>query len=230
MIVRETGRGFLLVEQHEHGLLSGEFARRWREEPRPYGPTVYAIANHDAGWRTLDRETLWNEEAGRPYSFVDYPLEPKLEAYRRGIDLVEESSPYAGLLCSMHYHGFVRGLAEEPAARFVAGEERRQERLRRALGREELASVRRNFLFLRLCDDLSLFVCLNEPGRNEHPWYRDGFRFLGERLRPVWEDRRTLRLEPNPFRGPFGLRLPYRLVDRKGRPAGSGEIELRVTC
>lgn len=230
MIVRETADGFLLIEQHEHGLLSGEFARRWRERTHPYGPTVYAVANHDVGWRELDREPLWNPEKKRPYSFVDYPLEPKLEAYGRGIDLVERESPYAGLLCSMHYQGFVRGLEEEPAARFVAAEERRQERLRRSLSGEELAGLRRNFLFLRLCDDLSLFVCLNEPGRNEHPWYREGFRFLGERFLPVWEDRRTLRLEPNPFHEPFGLRLPYRLVDREGRETGSGAVELRVTC
>ncbi|QYJ16934.1 hypothetical protein Rxycam_02770 [Rubrobacter xylanophilus DSM 9941] len=228
MIVRETAGGFLLVEQHEHGLLSGEFARRWRERPRPYGATVYAVANHDVGWRKLDRKPLWNREAGRPYSFVDYPLGPRLEAYRRGIDLVEAESPYAGLLCSMHYCRFVRGLEE--AADFVAAEERRQERLRRALSGEELAGISRNFLLLRLCDGLSLFVCLNEPGRNEHPWYREGFRFRGERLRPLWEDRRTLRLEPNPFREPFELRLPYRLVDREGREVGGGAFELRVSC
>ena len=50
----------------------------------------------------------FNPETGRPYNFFEYPAEPRLSVYRRGIDAVEASDPYAGLLCSLHYESFVR--------------------------------------------------------------------------------------------------------------------------
>lgn len=230
MIVRERPECFVLVRQHDHGLISGEFARYWGEKPHPLGSTLYAIANHDIGWRRLDAEVLWNEEEGRPYSFTDYPVEPKLEAYREGISLVESHDAYAGCLCSMHYARFMEGLRNEPEVRFMREELRRQERLRGGMSAEELGSLEENFRLLRLCDDLSLFVCLNEPGRNEHPWYRRGFRLGERRFEPVWKDEQTVRLVPNPFSDPFGFAVPCELVGKDGRSRGSERVELRVTC
>ena len=94
---------------------------------------------------------------------------------------------------------------------------------------EELGNLERNLNLLRLCDGLSLFVCLNEPGGNDDPPpYPEGFEFEGERHRPVWEDRRTLRLEPNAFYEPFGFSIPYQTVGRDRRPIESGRLELRV--
>ena len=90
MIVRERGASFLLFGQHEHALVAGEFARRWGKRPWPFESTLYAVANHDLAWRELDGEVLWNGEKDRPYSFMDYPLDLKLPAQRRGIDLVED--------------------------------------------------------------------------------------------------------------------------------------------
>jgi hypothetical protein len=94
---------------------------------------------------------------------------------------------------------------------------------------EELENLERNLGLLRLCDGLSLFVCLNEPGGEEDPPpYPEGFEFEGERYRPVWEDRSILRLEPNPFYEPFGLVIPYQTVGKDRRPNESSRLELRV--
>ena len=227
MIIREADGHYRLIGQHEHALASGEFARHWAWEPRPSESALYAIANHDVGWRELDREVLWNEEAGRPYSFVDYPIEPKLRGYRSGIAAVEKEDKYAGLLCSMHYASFFRHPKTEPEARFLEEETTRQARLREALPSRAPESVERDFRLLQLCDDFSLFICLNDPGHNDHPWYRGGFGFMGERLEPRWEGN-TLRITPDPFTGPFEVSVPYRLVDRKGEPAGEGEVRVKV--
>ena len=82
---------------------------------------------------------------------------------------------------------------------------------------------------LRLCDGLSLFVCLNEPSEDKDPPpYPGGFELERERYRPIWEDRRTLRLEPNPFSEPFDFAIPYRTVGKDGRPIESGRQELRM--
>jgi hypothetical protein len=230
VIVRETPDSFVLVKQHDHALASGEFARRWADQPRPLESTLYAIAHHDVAWRGPDAEVRWNEETGRPYSFVDYPPELKVRAYAEGLEWVEERDPYAACLCSMHYETLLRRFGgSEAEARFVEDEARRQERLRAGMGEEELGNLERNLNLLRLCDGLSLFVCLNEPGGDEDPPpYPEGFEFEGERYLPVWEDRSTLRLDPNPFSGPFEVAIPYRTVGKDRRPIESGSLELRV--
>ncbi|HEX2266415.1 MAG TPA: DUF3891 family protein [Solirubrobacterales bacterium] len=123
-----------------------------------------------------------------------------------------------------------RGSEDAAEVGFREMELRRQEKLKGQMSAEELKNLDHNFRFLQLCDNLSLFVCLNEPGSNEHPWYKNGFLFKGERFEPVWEDRRTLHLEPNPFSEPFDLVAPYGVVERDRRLRESGYLELRVTC
>ena len=231
MIVRELSDAFLLVKQHDHALASGEFARHWRASPTPRESTLFAIAQHDSAWKGPDASVLWNDERDGPYSFVDYPVGPKLEAYVGGLDLLEEQDRHAACLCSMHYEMLVRRFGRtETEVRFAEGESRRQERLRASLSGEELENLDRNLRFLRLCDGLSLFVCLNEPGeRGSPPPYPEGFEFDGVRYEAVWRDRSTLGLEPNPFAGAFDLEIPYQKVGRDRRPLGEGRIELRVS-
>ena len=231
MIVRGRPDAFLLFGQHEHALIAGEFALRWRERPRPFESTVYAITNHDLAWREPDREVLWNEKKDRPYSFMDYPLHLKLSAQKRGIDSVEGHDPYAGCLCSMHYARFLLDSERPEEVEFREGEMERQARLKETMSQRELENLERNFRFLRLCDGLSLFLCLNEPGGEDRPPpYPGGFELDGTRYRPVWEDDRTLRLDPNPFSGAFGIEIPYRTIGRDRRPLGSDLLDLRVTC
>lgn len=230
MIIRERAGSFVLVRQHDHALISGEFARHWSERPSPYEPTVHAIANHDIAWKGPDSAVRWDEERDRPYSFTDYPVEEKLRAYAAGLDLLEGQSSYAACLCSMHYETLVRQFGRtEAEARFAEAESRRQESLKDGLSREELANLGRNLQLLKLCDGLSLFLCLNEPGGGDYPPpYPGGFRFEGTTYEPAWEDRRTLRLEPDPFDGPFEVCIPYEEFGRDRRWLGGGEITLRI--
>jgi hypothetical protein len=230
VIVREAPDSFVLVKQHDHALVSGEFARRWARRPRPLESTLYAIAHHDVAWQGPDAQVRWNEQTGRPYSFVDYPPEPKVRAYKEGLDWLEERDAYAACLCSMHYETLMRRFGGSEAERdFAEAEARRQENLRTGMSREELENLEPNLGLLRLCDGLSLFVCLNEPGDDEAPPpYPGGFELEGERYRPVWEDRRTLRLDPNPFSGSFGVEIPYHRVGKDRAPLGDGRQQLRV--
>lgn len=231
MIVRELPDSFVLIRQHDHALASGEFARRWRNPPRPRDPTLFAVAQHDAAWKGPDASVLWNEERNRPHSFVDYPVEGKVRAYADGLDRLEEQDAYAACLCSMHYETLVRRFGKTGAeAHFVEAQARRQKRLRAGMSDEELENLDRNLRFLRLCDGLSLFVCLNEPGENESPPpYPEGFEFDGQRFEPVWEDRRTLRLEPSPFTKPFEISIPYQRIGRDRRTLDGGRIEIQIS-
>ena len=230
MIVRERPDSLVLIRQHDHGRISGEFARHWKAEIEPASPTLYAITEHDVGWQELDDEVRFNPETEAPYSFIDYPLEAKLRAYRHGLDRIEAEEPYAGYLCSLHYSSFVRDSEEPAAVAFREEEAGRRSRIEELLPDEWLANAEYNFRLLQLCDDLSLFVCLNEPGENTFPWYRDGFEFRGERLMPVWQDRRTLSLTPNPFSGPFDLAISHRLIRKDGQVIEEDSFRLRVAC
>ena len=232
MIVRERPGSFLLIRQNDHAIASGEFARRWAEAPRPFDAAVHAIASHDVAWKVPDSCIRWNEEANRPYSFVDYPVEDKILAYSRGLDGLEESgATYAACLGSMHYERLLREFGSTDAeARFVEGEPGRQERLRRDMDQEEVENLERNLDLLRLCDGLSLFVCRNEPGSPDYPPpYPGGFRFDGETFEPVWEEPDTLRLRPNPFTEAFEFSIPYQEIGHDRKRLGDGRIELRVT-
>jgi hypothetical protein len=230
VIVREKPDSYVLVKQHDHGLAAGEFARHWARGPRPLESALYAIAHHDVAWQGPDARVRWNEETGRPYSFVDYPPEPKVRAYAEGLDWLEERDPYAACLCSMHYETLLRRFgSSEAEERFADAESRRQEKLRAGMSEEELESLGYNLRLLRLCDGLSLFVCLNAPGDDGYPPpYPEGFELYGERFQPIWENRGTLRLDPNPFSGTFDLSIPYTSVGRDRRPLGSGHLEFRV--
>lgn len=230
MIVRKLKDSFLLVRQHDHGQISGEFARYWSEETTPQRPTLFAIANHDVGWLELDDEVRFNPDTGEPYSFIDYPLEPKLRAYKHGLDQLEVQEPYASYLCSRHYNSFVRDSRENVAIEFRTREAGRRERLEKRLPEEWLANAEYNFRLLQLCDDFSLFVCLNEPGENTFPWYRDGFNFMGQKLHPAWQDESTLSVIPNPFSGPFNFTIPYGRIGSDGRSLENGGFHIRVVC
>ncbi|MCZ8512708.1 DUF3891 family protein [Paenibacillus filicis] len=227
MIIREQADAFVLIAQHDHGFVSGEFAQGLKDAC--YGEagdgrredTVLAAYEHDRSWIGLDAVPLWNDQANRPYSFMDYPLAPKLGSYRKGLDELERMNPYAALLASLHYASFFVKTEEAEGEMFYRHERERQKRLRDQI-QTPGGTVERHFKLLQLCDDLSLYVCLNEPGtakEAEHPWFRSGFarseafHSLGDRpLVGRWLDERTMTVDGTPFREAFVLHLRSKRV------------------
>jgi Protein of unknown function (DUF3891) len=222
VIVRKIGENFVLIRQHDHALVSGYFAANWNQPISPHEATIYAISYHDVGWIDLDQQFLWDEERDRPYDFPHYPLKPKLQAYKQGVSQVETENAYAGFLCSMHYASFFKNVNQELtgekyqlSVEFYEGELERQQRLQQEFSAQEKEQAQANFKLLQFCDDLSLYLCLNEPQKNDHPWYLHGIEYQGERYHWIWEDENTLRLQPNLFRQPFSIQIPYQIVNRQ---------------
>ncbi len=79
-------------------------------------------------------------------------------------------------------------------------------------GRGAEAKLKESLRLLKLCDDLSLFLCLNEPGQNDHPWYRDGFRGEVSFCNRSGKRGIELRIDPSPFRCSFEVTIPYQVV------------------
>lgn len=229
MIVRVQGDQFVLFKQHDHSRGSGVFAAYWQERPEPYESVHYAIENHDIGWNQLDHTILWNEETNRPFSFIDYPLAAKLPAYTSGIDLIERKGAYAGYLCSRHFVSFFRDSEDDESIRFVKNERKRQRRLKQSFTPHEKNKLADNYRLLKMCDDLSLFICLNEPGENTFPWFREGFNWNGNTITPIWKDRSTLTFSPYPFIQSFEIALPYQLVNRKRQVVQRTCLTIQIT-
>ncbi|TLS37894.1 DUF3891 family protein [Pseudalkalibacillus caeni] len=230
MIVYEREDDFVMTKQHDHALLSGEIAADWDSKwflaPSERKSVEYGIKQHDRGWIGLDDIPFWNDKHHAPYSFMDFPLLPKLTFYKKGIDEVQEEDVYAALLCSMHYISFFNGVKNKHAIEFVKEEKKRQSWIKSNL---QINSLKEDFLtfhfqLLQFCDDLSLYICFQEPGvgkKDELTWYKDGFPqsffFLknNERIKATWLNESKIRLDPFPLQQEITVSVPLRVVPKE---------------
>ena len=83
---------------------------------------------------------------------------------------------------------------------------------------------------MRLCDGLSLLVCLNRPGETDcPPPYPDGLWLDGTNYEFAWVDHETLLLDPNPFSEPLVVTVPYQKVGKDRQPIGDSSFSLQIT-
>ncbi|SDX03702.1 Protein of unknown function [Marininema mesophilum] len=229
MIVRESEDGFLLIRQHDHGKISGQFADHWIAGGRPDVSLRKAAWWHDVGWEELDHEVRTHPETGHPYSFIDYPLTEKLVTYRHGLDRVQKLDEVAGCLCSMHYASFFTGTSVPEELQFLKDEDQRQKGLKEKMTEEEVTHLAEGLDFLRLCDDLSLFVCLNPPGINNHPWFEKGIPYHEWTILPHWKNKAELQFVQGLLDEDFTLTIPYRIVNREGVVTSNGTYDIKVS-
>jgi hypothetical protein len=105
MIRREDGSDFLLITQHDHALLAGEFARRlggdWLGAPAPYEETLEAIAHHDAGWPLHDDHPTLNAQ-GLPLHVFEASVSLATQVWSASVGRAMNLGDYQGLLVSLH--------------------------------------------------------------------------------------------------------------------------------
>jgi hypothetical protein len=231
MLVYERAEDFVFVEQDLHARLSGDLGAHWREElfsgVDRLHDVLFAVANHDHAWVSLDSRPLWNDGAREPYSFVSLPALLKIPAYQSGIDWTESRSKYAALLCSQHYVSFFVDAGDEGARGYYELERTRQNRLLAELGLDpgHAPDTEFHFRLQQFLDKLSLYICLNEPGvakEGEFSWYREGFAHTdslplagGRPINALWLDPYLIGLTAFPFAAPFEVSVPTRVVSKR---------------
>lgn len=216
MIVQIRDDGLTLVRQHDHGLASGAFAHSWiglgGDERLPLD-LVLASAMHDFAWSAADELPRLRPGADLPEDFETYPTDEKYSLYETGLDEVEWISPYSALLGSLHYATFA---AERGREEFLAREVARRTRIREELhlGPSEDAKIDMHRAFVRLFDNLSLFLCLRSPEvRNQPAWLapeRIGVTPDGTPFALQWLDSGRLRVVPFPFAAALDVEIPAR--------------------
>lgn len=208
-----------LVRQHDHALVSGALASAWTGLERRGRvlsfELVLSTGLHDLAWRELDAAPGFDPETGGAVPFHEAPLEPKLVAYRAGLDELTRIHPYAALLASLHYTSFPDA-AEAERFQAAEAERRRGLRARLELGPDQESGIQGDLDWLQLFDRLSLFLCLAGPEADPSgvPEWVERCRHLeapgAAAFHLTWVDEAVLHADPFPFRGELELRIPYR--------------------
>lgn len=229
MIVRERENDYVLIEQDNHAQISGELIAVWKDAYFAGGAfresAEYAIRHHDAGWKPLDQSPFWNDKKRMPYTFTDLPNPPKTVFYRDGINAVEKADHYAALLCSKHYTGFLSYDYSPEATNFVQTEEARRKRLIDSLPSFDDKLFQFHYGLLKLCDNLSLYICLNEPGADkeaEHPFFKNGIPLAKDlhvyqenKMDIQWIDAETVAISECPFNNPLTVTIRQKVIAKE---------------
>ena len=230
MIVREHSNTFIVIEQDNHAHISAEIINNFREDflnGKAFRKSVmYAIYMHDFGWKAFDTQPFWNDEKQAPYTFIDFPTPAKVVLYQHGIDVVEQQDAYAALLCSEHYTRFLLHDNANESQAFVKQEKERQQRIIAAFPDFDQQAFDFHYGLLQLCDNLSLYLCLNEPNvakGNVHPFFRDGISlspalhvFSQSKMQLSWLNEETIKMNESPLLNDLTIKLKQKSVRKEG--------------
>ena len=208
MIVVDDTDSWLLITQPDHAWFSSELLSLFRtgglaEHPRR-AELLFAVREHDNGWRETDAAPRWNSESGRPHDFLTLPREERIELWQRGTARYAGEHPYAALLITRHALQLHQSRRDQDGWQefldFL-------DELHRGLAEETGIEDEDDYRWLDLADLLSLGVC----NRWREPFGRYGFQ-AGIRAEPQTI---TLRLDPFPLAGSTAFRIPCRRIPRR---------------
>lgn len=225
VIIRKCKEAFVFIEQHDHARVSGDLFTyladhlmvdsKWRKE------VEFAIYQHDCGWIPFDQNPFWDDAKNEPFSFSSFPRSTKTVLYEYGINKVEKESKYAALLCSKHYSSFLDKHPNELVKQFVTNEKTRQSRLKEEIPLFDEDLFAKHSKLLTFFDDLSLYLCLNEPGvkkEKEHHFFTDGIQtpsyFGMDSLAVEWLSNNQLTVSDNIFKHNFTIELKQKVIPK----------------
>ncbi|MBO1627628.1 DUF3891 family protein [Bacillus arachidis] len=228
MIIRTKLDEIILIRQHEHGFLAGEFARNFRKdafEDKTYlKECINAIYEHDRGWIGLDKTPFWNDAKNTPYTFMDCPSSLRFVFYTLGLNEIENTNPYGAILCSKHFISFPLNQDDQEMIEFYKQELDRQKKFLKTLTKKQHAMFDKHYKLLKFCDELSLYACMNEPGvtkKEEIDLFKEGFEgteifntITNKPLTAEWIDKEKIRITPFPFESEFKAHVKYKSIQK----------------
>jgi hypothetical protein len=202
VIVVDEGAELRIITQPDHARFAAELFSVWRQRSFADHPRrrelLFAIREHDNGWREADAAPRVDPQRLRPHDFRSFPESERHSLWQRGILRFADEHPYASLLIAQHAASIHRPLSLDWQNLFRALEETRQEWLARA--EIESRQVLEDYRFLALADALSLNFC----SRSADPW-------TDSTITAVADGNRLL-LEPFPLAGSTTLNVSVRWI------------------
>jgi hypothetical protein len=236
MIRRDERDGWILINQHDHAELSGEIMKYWgnKDFARPDSEVLFAIGEHDNGWKEWDSCPKVNPVSLYPMNFLEMSPSDQSEIWRRCFRRHSTDHPYASVLIALHFgklnekslnknssNGIARALQSE-ITDFVSGI------LKINISDLNLNSLPRdvqvNLRFVQIADIISLTLCHGWPsiGIEDVPLGYDG---SSTALNLKSNDGSNYVVSPYPFSHPIiGLQIEGR---RLGQKRFSSDAELR---
>lgn len=219
MIVATVQDSWLFVTQPDHAAFAAELLSLWRAEGLPGHPRraelLFAVREHDNGWREADAAPRWDKERRRPHDFLTMPREARIEVWERGVSRFAGEHPYAALLITRHARRLHRDRRTDPEWEgLLETLDELENGLTEATAATE-AEIDADDRLLERADLLSLAAC--------NGW-TDPFERHGMQARLSGE---TLRLDPFPLAGSTTFRVPCRRIpvrDYGGDAALGGEL------
>ena len=119
MIRRKDSEGWILVYQHDHAVLAGEIIALWGNDdftrPRPFEEVVFAVAEHDSGWKEWDSHPKINPENGYPANFMEMESTDQYKIWKGSYLGHAGVHPYASSLIALHFDRFnEKSLSKDP--------------------------------------------------------------------------------------------------------------------
>jgi hypothetical protein len=158
------------ISQPAHAALAGRLAAALN--PSIFGAltpeVIDTIGRHDAGWAQPDLAALECAGAKQPQSFLDYPAEGGVTAWRKSIREAEARSPLAGILTSRHFC-LLAPRDHDPHHQAFVEEEIERRRPHEAASPLARGDLHRFTAALGFCDLLSLCLCSGLTGTVQMP-------------------------------------------------------------
>ncbi len=158
------------ISQPAHGALAGRLAAALN--PSIFGAlpseVIDTIGRHDAGWADSDLAALECAAERQPPSFLSYPSEGAVRAWRGSIREAEARSPLAGILTSRHFCLLAPRDSDPHHHAFVEEETQRRSR-QEAASQHSCEDLTRFTAALGFCDLLSLCLCSGLTGNLQMP-------------------------------------------------------------
>ncbi len=153
------------ITQPAHAALAARLAAALN--PGIFGPlppeVIDTIGRHDSGWAEFDLAALECATEEQPQSFVTYPSEASVHAWRESVREAEARSPLAGILTSRHFCLLAPRDSDPHHDAFVE-EETRRRTPQEQVSPHSSGDLARFTAALGFCDLLSLCICSGLTG------------------------------------------------------------------
>src|SRR4029453_3122394 len=211
MIVVRREAGLLLVTQPDHAHFAAQLLALRRQEGRAdqggREDILFAVREHDNGWREADAAPRVDPASKRPLDFRDCPMALRQEVWLRAVNRYAENRPYASLLIAEHAIAIHRDRSGPEWEDFLARLRALQKRIAESAGCQP-GALAADYRFLAWADAAAL-AALGVWPRFEQPLGR------GE------ERAGDLHLDPFPLAGATHFEIACRVVpDRDYSDAG----------
>ena len=119
MIRRENNGGWILITQHDHAILSGQVMTSWGNgkfaKPDPLDEVLFAVKEHDSGWKEWDSNPKINIESGLPANFTEMSPHDQSVIWSKCYRSHSSIHSYASAIIALHFSKFNRSnLKKDP--------------------------------------------------------------------------------------------------------------------